>query len=251
MNNTVHNNPLLLHILEWEGVIMIGWIRWRRRGLPRVRHEVVMIEGTAICKVEVQGKTGGFLRLLLRREKKMLRQAGIREAIIPEDLPPEVQMGLHPVEVSLFRRAVLPQLLEKTFLQKRTESRRVSARLCAEGTSLPVYWAAQLLAQRVRYLHLNTGEGQEALEDWLREKYGLACGGGMPTLEVSFCREAPLSALLLGEDCGRQRIDYILPSALQEVAVQPQEREQLLTVLYRAGKLRAEEVFVERIYFCA
>ena len=77
-----------------------------------------------------------------------------------DDLPECLHLGLVPVETAPLRRAVLPALLEQAFRQKRLSDKNASVRLTADGTSLPVYWAAQLLVQRVRYLHLDTGYGQ-------------------------------------------------------------------------------------------
>ena len=182
---------------------MLGWIGWETRGLPRVRHRVELLGGMPLCRVSVGGRLSPLLRLLLRREGRLLREAGIREGVWPAELPEPLRMGLAPVEVAPLRRALLPALLEQAFRQKRMTRQTASALLTAEGTSLPVYWAAQLLAQRVRYLHLETGSGQEGLEDWLLQRYGLACGGGAPELEVTLRSAAEPRALLLGGELRR------------------------------------------------
>lgn len=101
-----------------------------------------------------------LLRPFLRREERILRQAGVREGAWQDNLPECLHLGLVPVETAPLRRAVLPALLEQAFRQKRLSDKNASVRLTADGTSLPVYWAAQLLVQRVRYLHLDTGYGQ-------------------------------------------------------------------------------------------
>ena len=149
------------------------------------------------------------------------------------------------------RRAVLPALLEQAFRQKRLSDKNASVRLTADGTSLPVYWAAQLLVQRVRYLHLDTGYGQGALEQWLLQRYGLACGGAEPELEVTLRRGGAPSALLLGENCMRQEIDYILPPALRGEIPSGGEGERLLAALYRQDRLHLTELAVARIHFDA
>ena len=167
---------------------MLGWIGWEARGLPCVRHRVELLGGMPLCRVSVGGRLSPLLRLLLRREGRLLREAGMREGVWPAGLPEPLRMGLAPVEVAPLRRALLPALLEQAFRQKRMTRQTASALLTAEGTSLPVYWAAQLLAQRVRYLHLDTGYGPGALEEWLPQRWGLACGGAEPGLEVSLRR---------------------------------------------------------------
>lgn len=230
---------------------MLAWIAWRNGGLPRVRHRVELLGGLPLCRVEIGGRMSPLLRLLLRREERTLRRAGVREGVWSEAMPPAAQMDLAPVDVSPLRRAMLPLLLEQALRQKRLTAQTASVRLAAEGTSLPVYWAAQVLAQRVRYLHLDTGYGQAALEQWLRQRYGLAAGGAPPQLEVSLCRSGQPSALLLGENCQRQRVDYISPPALRESLPQGREGECLLAALWRQNRLSVAELAVERIYFSA
>ena len=230
---------------------MLGWIGWETRGLPRVRHRVELLGGMPLCRVSVGGRLSPLLRLLLRREGRLLREAGIREGVWPAELPEPLRMGLAPVEVAPLRRALLPALLEQAFRQKRMTRQTASALLTAEGTSLPVYWAAQLLVQRVRYLHLDTGYGQGALEQWLLQRYGLACGGAEPELEVTLRRDGAPSALLLGENCMRQEIDYILPPALHGEIPGGGEGERLLAALYRQDRLHLTELAVARIHFDA
>ena len=230
---------------------MLAWINWEPGGLPRVRRRVELLNGMPLCRVEIGGRITPLLRLFLRRERRILREAGVRQGVWADGLPELLQLELTAVDVTPLRRAILPALLEQAFRQKRMTERTPSVRLTAEGTSLPVYWAAQLLAQRVRYLHLETGSGQEGLEDWLLQRYGLACGGGAPELEVTLRSAAEPRALLLGENCAVQRVEYILPPALADALPDGAEGEQLLTALWRQERLRPRELAVRRIYFSA
>lgn len=141
---------------------MLGWIDWKPQGLPLIRKRVELLCGMPLCRVEISGKAMPLLRPFLRREERILRQAGVREGAWQDNLPECLHLGLVPVETAPLRRAVLPALLEQAFRQKRLSDNNASVRLTADGTSLPVYWAAQLLVQRVRYLHLDTGYGQGA-----------------------------------------------------------------------------------------
>ena len=223
---------------------MLAWINWEPGGLPRVRRRVELLNGMPLCRVEIGGRITPLLRLFLRRERRILREAGVRQGVWADGLPELLQLELTAVDVTPLRRAILPALLEQAFRQKRMTERTASVRLTAEGTSLPGYWAAQLLAQRVRYLHLETGSGQEGLEDWLLQRYGLACGGGAPELEVTLRSAAEPRALLLGENCA---VQPALADALPDGA----EGEQLLTALWRQERLRPRELAVRRIYFSA
>lgn len=230
---------------------MLAWINWEPGGLPRVRRRVELLNGMPLCRVAIGGRITPLLRLFLRRERRILREAGVRQGVWADGLPELLQLELTAVDVTPLRRAILPALLEQAFRQKRMTERTASVRLTAEGTSLPVYWAAQLLARRVRYLRLDTGCGQKALEDWLLSRYGLACGGAEPELEVTLRREGDASALLLGENCLRQRVDYILPPHLEGTIPGGGEGERLLAALYRQERLRPGELAVRRIHFSA
>ena len=131
---------------------MLAWINWEPGGLPRVRRRVELLNGMPLCRVEIGGRITPLLRLFLRRERRILREAGVRQGVWADGLPELLQLELTAVDVTPLRRAILPALLEQAFRQKRMTERTASVRLTAEGTSLPVYWAAQLLARRVRYL---------------------------------------------------------------------------------------------------
>ena len=110
---------------------MLGWIGWEARGLPCVRHRVELLGGMPLCRVSVGGRLSPLLRLLLRREGRLLREAGIREGVWPAELPEPLRMGLAPVEVAPLRRALLPALLEQAFRQKRMTRQTASALLTA------------------------------------------------------------------------------------------------------------------------
>ena len=73
---------------------MLGWIGWEARGLPCVRHRVELLGGMPLCRVSVGGRLSPLLRLLLRREGRLLREAGIREGVWPAELPEPLRMGL-------------------------------------------------------------------------------------------------------------------------------------------------------------
>lgn len=126
-----------------------------------------------------------LLRPFLRREERILRQAGVREGAWQDNLPECLHLGLVPVETAPLRRAVLPALLEQAFRQKRLSDKNASVRLTADGTSLPVYWAAQAAGAAGTVSAPGYGIWPGGLEQWLLQRYGLACGGAEPELEVT------------------------------------------------------------------
>ena len=75
--------------------------------------------------------------------------------------------------------------------------------------------------------------------------------GAEPELEVTLRRDGDPSALLLGENCMRQEIDYILPPALRGEIPGGGEGERLLAALYRQDRLHLTELAVARIHFDA
>ena len=98
---------------------MLGWIDWKPQGLPLIRKRVELLCGMPLCRVEISGKAMPLLRPFLRREERILRQAGVREGAWQDNLPECLHLGLVPVETAPLRRAVLPALLEQAFRQKR------------------------------------------------------------------------------------------------------------------------------------
>ena len=145
---------------------MLGWIDWKPQGLSLIRKRVELLCGMPLCRVEISGKAMPLLRPFLRREERILRQAGVREGAWQDNLPECLHLGLVPVETAPLRRAVLP-------------------------------------------------------------------------------------ALLLGENCMRQEIDYILPPALRGEIPGGGEGERLLAALYRQDRLHLTELAVARIHFDA
>ncbi len=228
---------------------MLAWFFWESSGLPSVRNEVCQIAGLPICRVTLRGRNGPLLRWLVRRENDTLRQAGIRQGIWPSALPEGLCPALRPVEVYTLRRGLMPQMIGQAARQKGVHLSRASVRLTADGAELSVYYAARLLAERARHLQLDVGLGQHALEQWLWQRYGLSCGGEEAAMEVSFRRGRAGDALLLGEDCRRQQVEYLLPPALP--IPEGEDREPLLAALFAAGRVKKDEIQVKSVHFDA
>ncbi len=192
----------------------------------------------AVMEVPAGGLLAGYGR---RRAFRLLRRQGITRCILPAEWTAEAaEQGLLPVEVQPLRQALLPQLLDR-----HCELHHASAVLRAPYVTAAVTAAAETLAQRVRYLTLDTGGGTDALAHMLRCRYGLCVGGtGPAALTVSF-GGAPhaLPAICLGPDCARfQRLCYApLPG------LPPDAPEQLLAALFEAGGIKKEEICVKTI----
>ena len=189
---------------------------------------------------------GSFLGLRRRRWWRKLQKQGVRRAVLPAHLAAEgLQWGIAAVEVYSLRRALLPQLLDCV-----PSLAGKAVRLTAPCVTVAVGEAAEVLAQRARYVDLQVGRGGEALALHLQREFGLAVGAvGTVVLTVDFGSGSLGRCIALGEDCAaRQQVVYHAEK-LASVGVEPQE--QLLSALFGAGYLEKEEIQVKTILFNA
>ena len=185
---------------------------------------------------------GAFLSLRRRRWWHRLQKAGVRRAVLPDHLTAEgMRWGIEPVEVYTLRRAMLPHILDRCpALTGKT------VRLAAPYVTAAVGAAAEVLAQRARYVDLQVGRGGEALAAHLQRRYGLAVGAvGTVALTVDFGSGSIGRCIALGEDCAaRQQVVY---HAEKLVAAGIEVQEQPLSALFGAGYLEKEEIQVKSI----
>ena len=184
---------------------------------------------------------GLLARLGRRRAYRLLRREGITRCVLPEQWAEEAAAyGLLPVEVYSLRQALLPGLLDR-----QGDLQHASAVLRAPYVSAAVSAAAMLLAQRVRYLSLETGGGTVELADMLRCRYGL-CAGRIDAAALTVCfggAPPPGPAICLGPDCARfQSLTYApIPGLPQDAP------EQLIAALFEVGEIKKEEIYVKTI----
>lgn len=183
----------------------------------------------------MEGKLGFWQR---RRRWRQLRRRGVQQAIYPADLACEAKRwGIRSVEVYPLRRAVWEQILP---------AGGSTACIRADSVDEAVRNCAMTLAQRFRYLYLDTGWGTEHLAQELLRRYGLGCGYGRETaVTVSFGGEptAP-GEICLGEDCAHwQQVEYREIEGLEGWEFS----EELLAVLFQSGGVKKEEIRVKRL----
>ena len=176
----------------------------------------------------------------VRRKKRWreLRRLGVRRGIMPQILQQEAEKwGIRGVAVCPLRRAVWEQMLPR---------RGQAAAIRAGHVDGTVRECAAVLAQRFRYLHLETGWGTGGLQQELLRRYGLSAGGGMAAeLTVSFGGEPTAkNEICLGEDCGQwQQVEYEPIEGSEEWEFS----EELLCVLFQSGGVKKEEIRVKRL----
>lgn len=186
---------------------------------------------------------GAFCALRRRKLWRKMQKAGVRRAVLPRELRDEAaQWGVEAVEVFSLRRAVFGQLLDCCPpLQGKT------VRLTAPYVSAAVGEAAEVLAQRARYVDLQVGRGGEELSAHLQRRYGLAVGAvGPVVLTVRFDSGVGWGkSLHLGEDCEEhESVRYHVPRLAAEGI---EAEEQLLSALLMGGYVKKEEIVVKSI----
>ena len=166
--------------------------------------------------------------------------------MLPAHLAAEgLPWGIAAVEVYSLRRALLGQILDCC-----PPLTGKTVRLTAPCVTAAVGEAAEVLAQRGRYVDLQVGQGRDELARYLQRRYGLAVGAvGTVALTVDFGSGSIGRCIALGEDCAaQQQVVYEAETlARQGIAAQ----EQLLSVLWEGEYMKKEEIQVKTILFNA
>ena len=197
------------------------------------------VGGVAFLMAEACEPKNFWQRRRLFHILKKMRRSGVRQVArqghVPEGLPE--QFGFFTVDVSPLRQALLPQLLDWAEKAWELPLTRGCVRLHAVRTDRAVWQCAAVLARRVRYVELDAGEGAEPLAEELRRRYGLSCGG-RAILELCLAPRSrgDVPALQLGRNCGRRQKMQWYTETLGELP------EEVLTVLYEAGRVKAKAV---------
>jgi len=172
------------------------------------------------------------------RRWRQLRRRGIQRAVFPAELAGEAaKWRIKPVEVYPLRRALWAELLPQG---------GETALVRADYVDGAVRSCAMILAQRFRYLRLETGWGTEQLARELLRRYGLSIGGsGAVQAAVSFGGAPSLEGeICLGKDCARwQTVEY----ETAEIPGAWDPPEGLLCALLLSGAVKKEEIRVKRV----
>lgn len=235
---------------------MLGYVSEERgRGAGRIRLNKALCCQVPFLTMEITGREGILRRHRVQRGWQEMYRCGVRRAVMPLHLTEEAACwGIAPVEEAALRRTMLPELLSwlendrKIYLQQGTVCLRAS---CADRA---VMEAAELLAQRARYLVLQIDRGQETLETHLRREFGLSSrAGGRPMAEVCFGAEAGTApTIFIGRGCaGQQRVEWCLREEWRERILPWEPSPQLLAALFQEDALPASAISVKSIGFHA
>ena len=220
---------------------MYGYVQEGREGILEMRQ----IAGMWFCALTLP-VGGSFLGLRRRRWWRKLQKKGVRRAVLPAHLAAEgLQWGIAAVEVYSLRRALLGQILDCC-----PPLTGKTVRLSAPCVTAAVGEAAEVLAQRGRYVDLQVGRGGEVLAAHLQRRYGLAVGAvGTVALTVDFGCGSLGRCIHLGEDCAAHEQVVYEAETLECESVAAQE--QLLSVLWEGEYMKKEEIQVKTILFNA
>lgn len=225
---------------------MLGWIVWQERGRPQ--QELCCVSGVPFCRLETPPPRSFWQRRRFFRQAEELRRRGVHQVVVQGEGDGALlwQAGLTEVEVAPLRLALLPQLLDYVQREWNIPLCTAAVRLRGKYADAEVFHAAQILAHRVRYLHLALEMGQAELEEALRRRYGLGVGGGQVAVEVCIGVEGGvLPALHLGRGCAARQKLLLRCTELEGAD------EQLLAALFQAGKLEAGQFAVKSVGFRA
>lgn len=229
---------------------MLGWIVWQEAGRGKVQSTQCAVGGVTFWKLSGPAPRHFWGRRQWRRCLQQLGRSGVRRVAVQGKVPPELlrQFALQPVDPSPLRLALLPQLLAHVQREWELPVQRGAVTLRSAGADKDVWQAAQVLARKARYLHLDIQTGRAEMEELLRRRYGLVIGGtGQTVLEVCVgCASGgTVPALHLGDGCAiRQQVEL-------ESEALPEANEQLLSAIFQAGKLKIEEIRVRSVEFSA
>ena len=225
---------------------MLGWIILREGG-SRPQLQQRCVRGLPLLALEIAQPHNRRQERRVCRALWALRRRGV-ERVVVQGAVEEWWLhrcGLRTVPWGSLRQSLLPQLLDWAENVWGLELQKGTVLLRTNRTDEAVRRMALLLGQRARYVALDTGPGQAALERELQRRLGLGQGnGGQAMLQVCLGRQAPEgpAALLLGEE-GRQQELRLAAEGVEEGC------EMLFSALFDAGRVKSQEIEVKSVEF--
>lgn len=225
---------------------MLGWIICAESAKCGLQMRTVC--GVPFLTLEAPLQRRWRDRRRLAAALRTMVRAGVRRVVVQGGTVPELEaFGILTVDPTALRMALLPQLLNWVDRTWQLQLKRRTVVLTGDVSDRAAWYAAEILSNRARYLRLETGAGQAALESQLRRRWGIGAGGGEAVLEICLSKESctALPKLWLGRGCShRQRIDV-------RWAGGPEMEEGMLCALFHAEKIPIEEIQVRFVEFRA
>lgn len=225
---------------------MLGWIICREGKCEKLQVRIVC--GVPFLVLETPIPRRRRERRALRAALRKMAQVGVRRAVVQGGALPELAaFGILPLDPFPLRLALLPQLLTWVDREWRLGLSRAAVLLSADSSGSETLRAAVELTRRARYVLLDTGSGQDALEEELRQRFGLGMGGGPAVLEIGLGRRVRggIPTLYLGRGCESKQRLTVWSSQL------PEAEESMLCALFLAEKLSIRDIQVRFVEFRA
>lgn len=229
---------------------MFAYLTWEREGRPGVTLTREQMGGAPFYCLRARGAPRRIKRRVARATAELGRR-GVRRCVSAPAWPEAWCGSLKIWEDRRLRQALLPQLLSALCRRQAVELGDEAVLLSAPQVSAEVWQAAELLAQRSRYLLLELPDSAP-LQNALWRRYGLSAAAFAPRYPaIQVCFGAPranVPALLLGEESfRRQQVEYTLPPDWEERLAPAVLTPSLVAALWECGALPAEEICVKSL----
>ena len=214
-------------------------------------------------RMGLQAHPNGPLALFRARQgARMLREAGVRTAVVPVDFPYTalfIRQGVLPVDTLPLRRVLAAPLTRRRLENGGFQPTQAVAAVSGDRAVREVTECAKALALSYRYVLLSVRGDGSAFAKNLRREYGISLllDPSPDQLDradalVLFSPRTDLAlnnpilyTLYPGGEAGRGRLPLCLPPALAEQTETNCDREQLAAALYAMGALTAENLLAE------
>ncbi len=152
---------------------MFGKIEWQEGGKPR--EEIIAIDGVAFAVVRF-AKEKTPKPHSVRRAAKKLRRMGVRQIVLPQDMPSELwqKYRLLPISTAPLRDRMSGEIVRTYLRTKQIDASKAHLVLCGEYVTDNVLRCAEKLCRTVRYCSLCFSYGAEEAANWLCKSYGVA-----------------------------------------------------------------------------
>ena len=225
---------------------MLGWIICREEACMTLEEQVVC--GVPFVRLETPVPRRRRERRMLSAALREMARRGVRRTVMQgEMISGLAAFGIVPVDPAALRCAMLPQLVAWVDREWELRLSKAAVLLSADSSGGDTRRAAAELSRRARYVWLDTGPGQAALEDELRTAFGLGMGGGRAVLEVCLgeCAKSGAPQLHLGRGCAARQRVTMWAEGLADA------EESLLCAVFQAEKLPIQDIQVRFVEFRA
>ena len=242
---------------------MLGYIIYGEGpGRPELGERRLSGGNFVTLRLGLSTRPNGPLALYRARQgARLLREAGVRNAVFPVDFPYTarfIRQGILPMDTLPLRRALAAPLTRRRLEALDCRPTQAVVAICGERATREVLETAKALALSYRYVLLGARGGEDFARN-LRREYGISLLLDPAADQIdradALVLFAPREGLALdnkilytlypGGEAGRGRLPLYLPKALEEQVESNCDKEQLAAALYSQGVLPLETLLAE------